>query len=86
MEETKCKRSKVEDLADGSKLYYTRKNNAENGVGVVVDKDLKEKIVRVKRLGGRLIAIKLVLKKDVIRIISAYAPQARSYESVKSMV
>lgn len=44
------------------KLYYTERNNAKNGVGIVADKYLKEKIVGLKRLGNRLLAIKLVLK------------------------
>ena len=39
---------------------------------------------RVKRFGDRIIVIKLVLKEDIIHIISAYAPQARLDESVKS--
>ena len=38
----------------------TRMNKAKNGIGIELDKDLKEKSVRVKRLGDRLIAIKLV--------------------------
>ena len=35
----------------------------------------------VKKLGDRLITIKLVLEEAVIHIISAYAPQAESDES-----
>ena len=46
-------------------------------MGIVVDKDLKEKIVRVKRLGDRIITIKLVLEEDIIRVFSAYASRAR---------
>ena len=45
-------------------------------MGIVVDKDSKEKIVGVKRLGDRVIAIILVLQEDIIHIISAYALQA----------
>jgi len=53
-------------------------------VGIVVDKDLKEKIVGVKRLGDRIIAIKLVVGEEIIYIILAYAPQTGLVESVKS--
>ena len=38
-------------LTDGYKLFYAGENNTRNGVSIVVDKDLKEKIVGVKRLG-----------------------------------
>ena len=83
LHETKWKGDKVKELADGYKLFYAGKNNTGNRVGIVVDKDMKEKIVRVKRLGDRIIAIKLVLEKDIIHIISAYAPQAGLDESVR---
>lgn len=44
----------------------------KNKMGIVIDKDLKEKIVGVKRLSDRIITIKLVLEEDIIHIISAY--------------
>lgn len=61
LQETNWKGDKVKELTDGYELYYTRKNSARNGVGIVVFNDLKEKYVRVKRVGViRLKAIKLV--------------------------
>lgn len=51
LQETNWKGDKVKELTDGYKLYYTRKNSARNGVGIVVFNTLKEKYVRVKRLG-----------------------------------
>lgn len=51
----------------------TWKNNDKNIVGIIVDTDLKEKIVSVKRTGDKLITNKLVLEEDVIHIISSYA-------------
>ena len=72
--ETKWKGDKAKELADGYKLFYIGKNTTRKEVGIVVDKDLKEKITRVKRLGDRIIGIKLVLEEDIIHIISAYAP------------
>lgn len=37
---------------------------------------MKEKVIRVRRLGNRFTAIKLVLEEDTIHIISAYTPKA----------
>ena len=45
---------------------------------------MKEKIVELKRLGNRIIAINLVLDEDIIHIISACAPQVGLDESVRS--
>ena len=55
-------------------------------MGIVVDKDLKDKIVGVKRLSDRIFAIKLVLKDDIIYIISAHAPQIGLDESVSEPI
>ena len=44
---------------------------------------MKENVLGVKRLGDRIIAIKLVLEEDIIHTISAYAPQAGLDESVR---
>ena len=55
LHETMWKGDKAKELIDSYKLFYARKNNTRNGVGIVVDKDLKEKIVRVKRVGDRII-------------------------------
>ena len=45
MEVTKWKEDKTNELNNGYKLYYSEKSNAKNGVGIVVDNDLKEKFV-----------------------------------------
>ena len=76
-------RGETKEFIDGYKLYYVRKNNTRNEVGIVVDKDLKEKIVGLKRLGDKIITIKLVLEEDIMNTISACAPHARLDENVK---
>lgn len=43
VQETKRKGNITKELTDGNKFFYTRKNNAKNGVGLVVDKDFKGK-------------------------------------------
>lgn len=50
LQKTKWKRDKAKDLSNGYKLYYVGKNNARNRVGIVLDNDLKEKVIKVKRL------------------------------------
>ena len=44
LQETKWKGDKAKETTDGYK-FYAGKNNAINGVVIVVDKDMKEKIV-----------------------------------------
>ena len=48
LQETKWKGDKANELTDGYKLYYTRKNSARNGVGIIVDKNLKVVVVPLR--------------------------------------
>ncbi|XP_059294748.1 uncharacterized protein LOC132047769 [Lycium ferocissimum] len=47
-----------------------------NGVGILVDNELRDKVVEVRRVNDRMMAIKLVVGGSTLNIISAYAPQA----------
>ncbi|XP_075087671.1 uncharacterized protein LOC142169673 [Nicotiana tabacum] len=57
-----------------------------NGVGILVDRDLKEFVVDVWRVNDRLMVIKLVVGGLTFSMISAYAPQAGLDEEVKREV
>ena len=67
----------------GFKLWYTGTVANKNGVGILIDKSLKNGVVDVKRLGGRIILVKLVVGDLVFNVISAYAPQVGHDESTK---
>jgi hypothetical protein len=58
----------------GFKLCYTGKNRSRNGVGILIDKSLKNEVVAVRRQGDRIIMIKLIFGDLVLNVISAYAP------------
>ena len=67
----------------GFKLSYTGTVANKNGVGILIDKSLKNGVVDVKRLGDRIILVKLVVGDLVFNVISAYAPQVGHDESTK---
>ena len=83
LQETIWKGHKVKELTDGTgnKLYYIGKNIVRNRVQRELHKDLKEKIVKVKRLGENIIAIELVLEEDIMHLIgvtTCYGSRARA--------
>ncbi|XP_042483869.1 uncharacterized protein LOC122064208 [Macadamia integrifolia] len=82
IQETRWKGMKAKML-DEFKLWYVGDQSGRGGVGIVVDKDLKNDVVDVKRVRGRIISLKLVLDKEVVNFISVYAPQAGLDESCK---
>jgi exonuclease III len=71
----------VEDT--GFKLWYTGTMTNKNGVGIVLDKSLKDGVVDIKRHGDRIILVKLLIGDLVFNVISAYAPQIGLNESIK---
>ncbi|XP_042477669.1 uncharacterized protein LOC122059028 [Macadamia integrifolia] len=76
IQETRWKGMKAKML-DDFKLWYLGDQNGRGGVGIVVDKDLKNDVVDVKRVGDSIISLKLELDKEVVNIIDVFAPQAK---------
>ncbi|KAK9088826.1 hypothetical protein Scep_027908 [Stephania cephalantha] len=84
LQETKWVGEKSREIGStGFKLWYTGIDRKCNGVGIVVDNDYKDKVVEVKRMGDRLILVKLIIGDEKINILSAYAPQVGLSESIK---
>jgi exonuclease III len=65
------------------KLWYTSTMSTKNGVGIMLDKRLKDRVVDIKRQGDRIILVKLFVEDLIFNVISAYAPQISLNESVK---
>ncbi|KAK1669375.1 hypothetical protein QYE76_057534 [Lolium multiflorum] len=84
VQETKWKGQKAKEVDDtGFKLWYTGTTSNKNGVGILVNKSLRDGVVDVKRQGDRMILVKLVVGDLVLNVISAYAPQVGHNESTK---
>ena len=58
------------------KLWWCGNDDKIGGVGILVKEKLCENVVEVRRRYDRVVAIGLVLQKEVVRVICAYAPQS----------
>jgi exonuclease III len=65
------------------KLWYMGKKRSRNGIGILIDKSLKNGVVAVTRQGDKIIIIKLIFGDLVLNVISAYAPQVGLSDDVK---
>ena len=75
VQETKWKGQKAKDMEDtGFKLWYIGTTSGRNGVGILIDRSLKDGVVDVRRQGNRIILVKFVVGDMVLNVISAYAP------------
>jgi len=53
----------------GYKLWYTSRDKNRNGVGVIIDKQLLEDVVEVRRKGDRILLIKLILDREIFLML-----------------
>ncbi|KAM2034227.1 hypothetical protein ACFX16_037464 [Malus domestica] len=84
LQETKWVGLKAKDLENsGFKLWYSGTNRTINVVGIIVDKTLTKDVVDVKKVGDRIMAIKIVIGQEIINVISAYEPQVGLDTSLK---
>ena len=58
-------------------------SNKRNGAGIVLRKDLVDRMVEVERTSDRLISMKLKVDGMLIDIVSAYEPQVECDEEDK---
>ena len=66
IQETKWLGAKAREV-DGFKLWYSGSNKARNGVGILVDKELIDFVVEVRRKSDRIMAIKVVMGSEVLQ-------------------
>ncbi|XP_070016032.1 uncharacterized protein [Nicotiana sylvestris] len=82
VQETRWAGSRARD-ADGYKLWNSGTQKGKNGVGILVDRELREYVVEVRRVNDRLMSIKLVVGQCTVNVVSAYAPHMGLDEEVK---
>jgi exonuclease III len=84
VQETKWTGQKAKEVENtGFKLWYTGKERSKNGVDILIDKSLKNRVIAVRRQGDMIIMIKIVFGDLVLNVISAYAPQVGLNDDVK---
>ncbi|XP_059047897.1 craniofacial development protein 2-like [Achroia grisella] len=59
IQETKWKGAKAKEIGEGYKFYYVGSARKRNGVGIVLDNELKKCVIDIKRISDRIIAVKV---------------------------
>ncbi|XP_037794930.1 craniofacial development protein 2-like [Penaeus monodon] len=70
-------------IGNGYKLFYYGTNNRRNGVGIILDPEMKKNVLEVNRKLDRLMRVKIQVENRIINIVSAYAPQTGCEEEEK---
>jgi hypothetical protein len=83
VQETKWKGQRVKEVENTSLLWYSGTVVDKNGLGILIDKSLKDKVVDVKRQGDMIILVKLVWGCS-LEHYKCICPQVGLRESEKS--
>ena len=59
------------------KLWWSGHNDGMSGVGILVYREVGDKVVKVRKKSDRVMAMALVFEEEVTRVISACKSQAR---------
>ena len=84
VQETKWNRNKAKELGQGYKLFYGL-DTRRNGVGIILDSELKKGVMNVEWISDRIIKIKCEVEDEIINVLSVYAPQVGCKEEEKKM-
>jgi len=63
VQETKWKVEKAKEIRDRYKIIYLGKTSTRKGVILIIDKEMKSKVVDVVRKSNRLIVVKLLFEE-----------------------
>ena len=84
IQETKWLGTKAKEI-DGYKLWYSGFKRTANGVGILIEKELVEQVVEVRRKSDRIMSVKLVVGSEMFNVVSVYAPQIGLDEDIKRL-
>lgn len=84
VQETKWKGCKAKEIGNGFKLFYNGSDGKRNGVGIILNDDIKKGVFTVKRRSDRIIWKRVDLEGEIVNIMSAYAPQMGCDEEEKT--
>jgi len=62
--EIKWKGEKSREIREGNKIIYLGKNCKRNGVGLIVDEEMKSKVTDIVRKSDKVMVVKLMIEKN----------------------
>jgi len=84
IQEAKWVGAKAKEI-DGYKLWYSGFKRTTNGVEILVERDLVEQVLEVRRKSDRIMSVKLVVGSEILNVVSVYAPQVGLDEETKRL-
>ena len=83
IQETKWKGDRARTMMGGFKLLHAGGDGRSNGVGIIVSEEISKTVVGVERWKGRIMMAWLIIRKQMMCVMSVYGPQTGRMEAEK---
>ena len=83
IQETKWKGDRARTMMGGFKLLHAGGDERSNGVGIIVSEEISKTVVGVERWKGRIMMAWLIIRKQMMCVMSVYGPQTGRMEAEK---
>ena len=83
IQETKWKGDRARTMMGGYKLLHAGRDGRSNGVGIIVSDEISKTVVRVERWKGRIVMAWLIIRKQLMCVMSVYGPQTGRTDAEK---
>ena len=80
VQETKWKGDRAREMV---KMLHAGGDGRSNGVGIIVNVEISKEVVRVERWQGRIIAVWMMIRQQIVCVICVYGPQTGWTEAEK---
>ena len=72
---TKWKGGSARKMAERYKMLHAGGDGRSNGVGIIVNVEFSKEVVRAERWQGRIIAVWMIIRQQMVSVICDYEPQ-----------
>ena len=81
VQETKWKGDRARKMAEGYKMLHEGGDGRSNGVGIIVNVEISKEVARVERWQGRISAVGMMIRQQMVCVIYVYGPQTGRTEA-----
>ena len=72
MKRRKMEVDRARKMAEGYKMLHAGGDGRSNGVGIIVNVEISKEMVRVERWQGRIIAVWMMMRQQMVCVICVY--------------
>ena len=83
IQETKWKGDRARTMTGGYKLLHAGGDGRSNGMGIIVSEEISKTVVRVERWKRRIVMAWLIIRKQMMCVMSVYGPRTGRMEAEK---